>query len=394
MLTRTNVEELLAQSEGPELMVSCYADLSVVHGSQSLWEGPFKAQKDQIKRMLADEPRVWHSCQHSLEDVRAVLQSAEARAARGMAVFSAHQRGFFRAFPLEVPVPTQLVVHQAPYLVPLLEVLLSQREYLAVHTDTHRGRIYAVTPGAVRLLDELEEEVIKKQRSSGELCGTQQPAIARRRENQIQHYFKELAALVEKLWAGNTSHGIILLGEHEVLAQLRPVLPARLTARIAAEAPLAWSREPLTSSDAIRGALDAARRAEMDRVLDEVRDRLEQGYAVAAGPEAVLEALQNGRLGPQRYGYLVLGPDPRDTVARCTSCGTLSMEVGAPCPRCQAPCKEASLWEEILLFAMRHDLTAYRVADSDLPARTRGVAAVLPRPEPTKAAPREEAVPV
>jgi hypothetical protein len=130
----------------------------------------------------------------SLLGVQAIgraLETPEARHALGMAIFAALQRGFFQSDALDVPVENELVVHETPYLVPLLQALCRQREYLMVLTDTHRGRLYAATPGGVRLLQEIEEEVPSRQHSAEECWGKEQATIARHREDRILHYQKE-----------------------------------------------------------------------------------------------------------------------------------------------------------------------------------------------------------
>jgi peptide subunit release factor 1 (eRF1) len=299
-----------------------------------------------------------------------------------MAVFSAKERGFLQALPLDVPVENELVIHKAPYLVPLLEALHRQRDYLIVHTNTHRGRLYAAHPGAARLLQEIEEDVPKRQRSSGELWGTQQATIARHREDRILHFHKELVRLVEATWVKVPYQGLILLGEHEVLEHVRARLPSRVAAHIIFEAPQVWTEKPLRGDEIIGAVLAKDLKAHEKRILTEVKDRLHQGYAIAAGPRAVIEALQNGQVGPKGFGYLVLGPDPREAVARCTACRFLSVEILAICPRCQSPCVEGNLWEELLLLTLRHDITVHFVeADAEL-QRQGGVVAVLSKKEP------------
>ncbi len=121
-----------------------------------------------------------------------------------------------------------------------------------------------------------------------------------------------------------------------------------------------------------------AAQANETRLLADLEERLLQGYGVAAGSTAVIEALQSGRIGPRGHGYLVLGPDLREAVARCTGCRALSTELVATCPRCQASCVEASLWEELLLFALRHDITAHSVKQCPSLTACGGLAAVLP----------------
>lgn len=378
-LTIADVQPLLDQFKGDGPMVSCYADLSIERGFQSRWSRPFKAKADAIKKELAGDQRAWQACEQDLQVIRHALEGPDAQQARGMAVFSAARRGFFRSIPLDVPVENDLVIHQAPYLVPLLEALHRQREYLVVHSDTHRGRLYAASLGGVRLLQEIDEAVPKKQHSAGQLWGTQQATIARHREDHILHYHQELVHLIEEVWAKHSFQGLILLGEHEVLEHIRKRLPARLAAEVNFEAPHAWTEKPTAVDEAIRGVLAKAVQAHEQQIVEQVQDRLQQSYAVAAGPREVVDALQNGQVGPRGYGYLVLGPDPREAVTRCTACRFLSVDMPKVCPRCQAPCIEANLWEELLLLTLRHGIAVHFVkTDMGLGAAC-GMVAVLPK---------------
>lgn len=382
VLTLADVRVLLDQFKGEGLMVSCYADLSVERGFQSRWLGPFKARSDALKKKLAGDHHACQACAQNLEAIRRALEAPETRQARGMAVFSAAQRGFFRSFALDVPVANELVIHEAPYLVPLLNVLDQQREYLVVHTDTHQGRVYAASLGGARLVQAIEEAVPKRQHSAGERWGKEQATIARHREDRILHYQKALIRLIEETWAKHSFQGLVLLGEHEVLEHIRKRLPPRLATQVIFEAPCAWTDQPLAVDEAIRAQLAEALQAHERHILEGIRDRLRKGYAIAAGPDAVVDALQNGQVGPRGHGYLVLGPDPREAVARCTACRFLSVEMPATCPRCQSPCVEANLWEELLLLALRHEIAAHVVhANGDL-AHCGGVVAVLPKKVP------------
>ncbi len=382
-LTLANVQPLLDQFQGEGLMVSCYADVSAAPGPGFPWPAPFKAKMAAVKEMLADDPRAWRQCERNFEAIGRPLEAHEARRARGMAVFSALQRGFFQSYALDVPVGSELVVHQAPYLVPLLQALCRQHPYLVVHLDTHRGRLYAATPGGVRLLKEIEGEVPRKQHSAGERWGKEQATIARHREDQILHYRQELVELIEKTWGEHPFQGLVLLGEHEVLEHLRKRLPKGLAARVVHEAPYAWADKPLAGAGTVGTILAEIVGADERRLVEDLEERVRQGYRVAAGPGPVVDALQSGRVGPRGYGYLVLGPDPREAVARCTACRSLFVDMPATCPRCQAPCADANLWEEVLLLALRHDITAHCVKANEALARRGGMAAVLPEERPS-----------
>ncbi len=376
-LTFSAVQPLLAQFQGEGLMVSCYFSHLIVPGKAARWPGPLKARWTAIKDLLADDPPAWEEFERNFQAIGKAVESPEVRSARGMAVFAALQRGFVCSFPLDVPVENELVVHESPYLVPLLEALCRQREYLVVHTDTHRGRVYAAAAGRLRLLEEIDEEVPSRQHSTGDRWGKAQATIARRREDRILHYRKDLVQLIETAWAGQPFAGIVLMGEHEVVEHLRKELPPRLGDRVVAEKPHAWADNPLATAAAVAAALAEIGQAEEGLVETQLEERLREQHGVAAGPRAVLEALQSGQMGARGFGYLVLGPDPREQIARCTGCRSLFFDMPATCPRCQAACTDASLWEEVLLLALRHNIAVRCLKTSAVLAGAGGMAAVL-----------------
>jgi len=377
-----DLQPLFDQFRGDGLMVSCYAALSPALGLEARWPAPFKAKVAAIKEMLADDQRAWQQFDHNFEMIGRTVEAADTRHTSGLAVFAALQRGFFQTYALDVPVADELVVHETPYLVPLLQALCRQREYLVVLTDTQRGRLYTATPGGVRLLQEIKGEVPRRQHSAGERWGKEQATIARHREDRIHHYQKELVDLVEKEWAEHPFRGLILLGEHEILEHFRKQLPPRLTSQVVHEGPHSWTEGDVATEGEIRTLLASAVQAQEEQLLEGLKQRFREGDGVTAGAGKVIEAIEKGQVGPRGHGYLVFGPDPREVVARCTGCRCLLVEVPAACPRCQSPCVEANLWEEMLLLALRHGLVVHVVGEDAELAHRGGVAAVLARSEP------------
>lgn len=378
-LTLPDVQPLLDQFNGDGLMVSCYANHLLVPGKAARWPGPMKAKWTAIKKLLADNPTAWEEFERNFQQISKVVEAPEERSARGMAVFAARQRGFLRSYPLGVPVDNELVVHQSPYLVPLLEALLRQRDYLVVHMDTHRARLYAAALGKCRLLQEVEEDVPRKQHSAGERWGKEQATIARHREDAILHFRKDLTRRIENAWEGQAFEGIILLGEHEVLEHLRKELRPRLAGQVVSEKPHAWADNPQAIAKEISAALASFAQCDEERLQTQLEERLREEHGLAAGPRGVIAALQSGKVGPRGFGYLVLGPDPRDQIARCMSCRGLFFDMPTRCPRCQAPCMDASLWEEVLLFALRHNIAVRFLKTGEALGKIGGMAAVLPR---------------
>ena len=293
--------------------------------------------------------------------------------ARGMALFSAAGQGFFRAFVLSVPVKDRLVVDEEPYLVPLLETVHRRRRYLLVVTDSHRGRLYEAAWGHTRLLRQIDEAVPRRQRKAGERWGKQQATIARHREDHLLHYRKALARAMEEAWPDAPFRGLILLGEHETTEALRTALPSWLADRIVHAAPHSWARKGPSLDAKVQQVLDEALRAHDRALLAEFERRIQEHHLVAAGPQEVINALRHGQVGYP--GFILLEPDRGEMATRCTGCESIFTTMPATCSYCQGACETVNLWQEILLFAARHHITAHTVESSPELSRHGGVAA-------------------
>lgn len=369
----------IGAAAGPGIVVSSYVNTTIEEGFDSLAVGRFKAKADRGLRVLPidhpDRPIV----ERNLFATREVLDGPEAHRAMGAAVFAAVQRGFLRAYFLNHSPSDQVVFSSEPYLVPLLAGLCQQSTYLVVLADSHQAFVYSASPAEQRLVEHVGEDVPERQRAGSERWGPQQATIARRRENVILRFHQRLADALERQWAQSTYDGIAILGPHEEIRHLREHLARRLTDRIVHEGP--WNRS-WAEADLGRVVASLAARIARSRnqaLLREVHERIHQGFAVARGPVEVVDALQTGRVAPQGHGRVILGPDTREAVARCRECRLLSCAMPSFCPRCGAPCVQASLWEEILFFCHRHKISVQIVEPDSLLERQEGVVALLSR---------------
>ncbi|WP_406695637.1 hypothetical protein V5E97_31985 [Singulisphaera sp. Ch08] len=359
------------------MVVSCYADTSVAEGFETHWRVHLKAETTRIRELLAGEPESLVEFERQLETIRQSIESSEGRHAQGMAVFATSSWDEALALPSDEPYEAQLVVDEEPYLVPLLVANYRRRAYLVVLTDTHRGRLYASIPGKAELLDELDEAVPGKNRSSGQRWGKQQATIDRHRKDHILHYQKELSQHVERAWATGSYQGIILLGEHEVLENFRGLLPKRLGDRVVHEAPHAWAGNQPEIRDQVREVVDAAITGQQDRLLEEIGRRLQAGFAVASGPQEVIVALSNGQVLD-----MVVGPDLGEVGSLCSGCRSLFAFEVATCPYCKAPCDKSNLWQEILEQAVRHNVAVHFVSAEKRGVVPGGVTALLAHDDP------------
>jgi len=365
----------LAKGEG--MVVSCYADTSVSSGVRSLWREHLKNEVKRVDETLSGDPAAYTEFHRNIAAIEAVFSSRRIVSAHGMAVFAASQRNLLQAYALTSTMPNRLVIDEEPYLVPLLELLHRQRRYLVVHTDTHRGRLYTAVPGALHLIEEIDEPVPKKQRAAGELWGKQQATIARHREDHVLHYLKELAREVERAWPEEHYDGIVLFGEHAVLEKLRAHLPDQLRSNVAGEAPHAWAGRQVPLVSKVE-AIDAeAMREQERRLLDDITRRLLERHHIAIGPQAVIDAIETDQIGYS--GCIVMESDRGEVASRCTGCGKLFAQAVDECPSCHTRCERTNLWQAIALNAARQHVMVHFVEPGHGLEKHAGVVALLAR---------------
>jgi hypothetical protein len=361
------------------MVVSCYADTSPA-GVRPLWREHLKNEVKRIDKTLSDNAAATDAFHRNIAAIEAVLSSRRAVAARGMAIFAASERNLLHVYALASVAPNRLVIDEEPYLVPLLELLHRQRRYLVVHTDTHRGRLYTAVPGAVHMIEEMEEPVPKRHRAAGELWGKQQATIARHREDHIAHYLKGLAREIERAWPDERYDGIVLLGEHEVLAKLRTYLPEGLRSSIGGEAPHAWVGRQVPLLEKIDSIHAQALREQERQLFDDIRRRLMEDHHIASGPQAVIDAIENDQIGYS--GCVVMESDPGEIASRCSGCHKLFAQATDECPSCHARCEKTNLWQAIALFAARKHVVVHFVEPGHGLDRHAGVVALLAREAP------------
>jgi peptide subunit release factor 1 (eRF1) len=382
--TFKNAQWLSDHAAGEGMVVSCYADTSPA-GVRPLWREHLKNEVKRIDETLSGNAAATTAFHRNITAIEAVLSSRRPVAARGMAIFAASERNLVQAYALASVVPNRLVVDEEPYLVPLLELLHRQRRYLVVHTDTHRGRLYTAIPGAAHLLAEIEEPVPKRHRAAGELWGKQQATIARHREDHVIHYIKGLAREVERAWPEERYDGIVLLGEHEVLAKLRSYLSEELRSAVAGESPHSWAGRQVPLLEKIDSIHTQALQEQERQLFEDIKRRLMEDHHIATGPQAVIDAIENDQIG--HSGCIVMESDPGEIASRCSGCHKLFAEASADCPSCHGKCEKTNLWQAIALFAARKHVVAHFIEPGHGLDKHAGVVASLTREAPWIAPP-------
>lgn len=375
-LTRNVIEKLHNAPCTPGMMLTCYCDLTVQGASERPGIGAVKHAASLIKQSIPENMPERNAFEKNYRSIVSMLESHEQIRSQGIAIFAAGQRNQYEVIPIGFPVRSELIYSQDPYLVPLLQAYFTQQQQsLVLVFDNDTARLYLADLAEIQLLKDWQSEVPAKQHSSGERGGWSQPGIAHRREEMLERFRKELLDELNRTLQAHPAADLILLS-HEVevnqlVNHLPPVLKERIVhtgtcAKLEAEIPLRTTIHEIVKKQITQHA---------QSLLAELKKRQDAKAGFAIGAADVLVALDSGKLNQK--GCLLLGNDPKEDAYLCTSCRCLALEETKKCPKCGSAWKSCSLWEELLLRALRHNWNVVSMASSQLPSKAEGVALVF-----------------
>lgn len=375
-ITRQELEILLDTPDRRDYVVSAYADLTVKDGFNRLVETHLKNQSRAAGDALGDAA-AGKALEANIEAVRRAVREADP-AAKGLAVFVSQGRGLYQAVPLDFPVENRLVLHEDPFVLPLLERWHGDPSFLVAVVDSHQLHLFEAYAGIPEEVQELEREIPAMQRDKPRF--TYKKRFAQTQHERLHDldedgFFKQVAAAIADRWKVGAFAGLILLGQPAIRAAVRRLLPKELSNGVVEEAEQTMTSRPADVADDVARAMERWRAGRERRLLAELQERWKEDHLVADGPTAVLDALQQGRAT-----QVIIGSRRDLPGAACTSC---DYRLGAPvatCPYCQGECRPVNAVQEILRMALRHrvpvHLFDHNLTEDPL-ARAGGVAALL-----------------
>jgi peptide chain release factor subunit 1 len=253
---------------------------------------------------------------------------------KGVAVFSCQAVGFWRAYPLAVPVQNLAYVSHRAYIKPLTDVLDAYGRYGVILADREGARMFFFNVGElVEATGTFGEEVrrVKHGGASGVtgMRGGMEARIARREEATVQRNLREVADASEAFFAAHGCTRLILAGSESNLAQLRDMLPRALHDKVigsfTSDIDASVSQIQAKSMDLIE---EVATRRETE-LVDEMISSWKRGSGAAVALSDTLAAIQE-----HRAGLLLIAAGYEATGFRCQNCRYLMLTERAECPLC------------------------------------------------------------
>lgn len=280
-----------------------------------------------LRQEAADLPRDHRrSVERDAERFLAFVRELERGSTRGVALFSASADGLWEEVLVPRPLSDLVTVAPQPYLLPLEALLETYESFCTVLVDREKARVFFASVGRI----EEETDVFDEVPGQHDQGGWSQARFQRHIEVHVQDHLRRVADLLLRYSERRPFDHLIIAGPEELLPHFERELHDYLRRRIAARVTLPMAAtvdEVLERSLQVEEELEARRERE---ILEQVRAQAAAGQSAVLGLEAVLEALNRGRVGT-----LVVPFGLTREGVRCPRCGWLDVR-GELCAGCRA----------------------------------------------------------
>jgi peptide subunit release factor 1 (eRF1) len=252
---------------------------------------------------------------------------------KGVVVFSCLEQGFWRAYPLAVPVENHVYVGERPYIKPLTDILDAYGRYGVVLVDQEGARLFLFHLGGLQETSgTIGEEVKRMKHGRGSAAGRRGGVGAptgRKEEETALRNLREAAELTAKFCQGGRCSRIILGGTEQTVAQFQELLPKELQEQVVGSFPTA-----MTASEAeiLDRSLEIIAEVERERE----KELVERAITAAAkgGPGVIGLADSLGAMYEGRVHILLVDEGYRAMAYRCRQCGYIAAQAKEECPFC------------------------------------------------------------
>lgn len=322
MWTEDDLQELLAYSpESPVLSV--YLDLD-----------PGLAASDGHKLHLRQLVRPFEA--EAADDVEALIRYLEHEhdgSGRSLALFSCQADGFFRSFPLAVPLRSRARRLEHPYVKPLADLLDAYGHFGVILVDRQRARIFHLHLGEMIHQVEFDGEEVRRIKSGGgsQATGRRGGAAGQTRyaEEVAERNLRQAAVTATQFFRDHAVRRIVVGGSEDTLAYFLDALPTSMRSLVIGQFPISMSANQHEIIELALAAAQAAERRRQDKLVERIVTSAAKGDDGVVTLDQTLDAVHSGRVQT-----LVLQEGLSRAGFRCRGCGYLTLQPLESCPFC------------------------------------------------------------
>lgn len=372
MISKHDLERILAREDGGKPVLSLFLDMSVNSDNKRTYQVFLNRKRGQFSELDSERDH------HHREAIGAAFARIERWIAdeyseenRGVALYTELGGDWFEALQFPVPVQNRLIIDSRPAVGPLAQVLESYHHHGVVLLDREHVRILSVYLGT--LLDEIEVHGEPYPTPHDvQAGGYSQERYQRRKLEEMRHFFREFAREVDEFVRRYQPDDLVVLGTDENVGKFREFLTERARSMIVYTGPTRVDEPTSEILARIEPHLEGLREEEERELVEVLRDRVRNDYLATAGFQATLAALQEGRVDT-----LVIAQDQEVEGGRCPTCGFVFAHANDTCPFDGSPVDDGvNVAEAAIRIAEERGAEVQFVGASDL-RDLRGVGALV-----------------
>jgi len=320
MLNDRDLQELLNFSS-PEGMLSVYLSTDPVEGNAEAHKLRLRSLLEEVN-LPEDKAKVLEYFEHARE-----------WKGRSVAIFSCQARGFFRAYPLAMPLRSRVRVGDHPFVKPIADLLDGLMGYGVVLVDKQGARLFlfhleelieqeGVLGEAVRHIKRGGASSVRGQRGGA-------AGMTRYSEEVVERNIKESVDFAVHFFEENRVRRVLIGGTNGNVAQFRGHLPKAWQSLVVGTFAMGMAAN---HTEVLARAMEIGQQAEHRRearLVETVITNAAKGAGGVVRLDETLSAVHEGRVQT-----LIVKEGYRSAGYQCTGCSYLTTQVLEACPFC------------------------------------------------------------
>jgi len=320
MLTENDLRELLDYSS-KSAVLSVYLNTEPSEGNRAAHKRRLRSMLKEVE-LPQDVPVVLDYLNHEFDWT-----------GRSVAIFSCAPDGFFRAYPLAIPLRSRVRLSDHPHVKPLADLLDAYGGYGVALVDKQGARLFYFHLGELREQEGvLGESVRRTKRGGGSQAQGRRGGTAGQTnyvEEVAERNIKESAEFASRFFAENNVRRILLGGTDDNLSVFRAQLPKTWQSLVVGTFPMSMTA---SQNEVLERAMQIGQEGEKHRqakLAETVVTNAAKGRAGVVRLEDTLGAVHQGRVQT-----LVIQEGLRLPGFRCLGCGYITSVEMEACPFC------------------------------------------------------------
>lgn len=360
MITQKDLQMLVEfQSEDPPV-VSLYLDVDPTTGTK-------EAHRLALRGLIKEA-----SSKASPKDIEAIERYFDFEydwQAKGVALFSCSDGGFWRVFPLDVPVQNKVVVGRRPYVKPLTRLLDSYGRYGVILVDQEGARLFQFELGRLREAAGTLGNEVKRHKQGGFAAARFQ----RKADEQAMHNLRSAAELAAAFFQEAQCSRLVIGGTPQTVSQFQTLLPKAMQQNVVGTLPLDILASATEVRDRTLELIQEVDRAHEAELVEKMITAATKGGAAVLGLADTLMAIQE-----RRVHILIVAEGYEMPGYRCQECNYVGADFTPACPICGGGMEEV---EDVVDTAIRRTLDQGAEVDvaheNEALERAGGIGAIL-----------------